>query len=105
VSKAPCRFTGCNWVRRTNSNRKTGSLARADRTAKCNQLLYIEQELGGQAIIAGRAALEALRWAGRRERRRGSSGLFRIRNPKAISTPAFCRTDTALNFCQQHSFS
>jgi enolase len=39
---------------------KTGSLARADRTAKYNQLLRIEQELGGMAKYAGRAALKAL---------------------------------------------
>jgi enolase len=36
---------------------KTGSLARSDRTAKYNQLLRIEQELGAQAKYAGRAAL------------------------------------------------
>jgi len=40
---------------------KTGSLARSDRTAKYNQLLRIEQELGAQARYAGRAALSALR--------------------------------------------
>jgi enolase len=40
---------------------KTGSLARSDRTAKYNQLLRIEEELGGQAKYAGRAALKALR--------------------------------------------
>jgi enolase len=40
---------------------KTGSLARSDRTAKYNQLLRIEQDLGGQAKYAGRAALKALR--------------------------------------------
>ena len=40
---------------------KTGSLARADRTAKYNQLLRIEQELGMQALYAGRGALKALR--------------------------------------------
>ncbi|CAH1648862.1 enolase [Hyphomicrobiales bacterium] len=39
---------------------KTGSLARSDRTAKYNQLLRIEEELGAQAIYAGRAALKAL---------------------------------------------
>jgi enolase len=38
---------------------KTGSLARSDRTAKYNQLLRIEQELGNQAIYPGRAALRA----------------------------------------------
>jgi enolase len=37
---------------------KTGSLARSDRTAKYNQLLRIEQELGAQAQYAGRAALK-----------------------------------------------
>ena len=37
---------------------KTGSLARADRTAKYNQLLRIEEELGAQAAYAGRAALK-----------------------------------------------
>jgi enolase len=40
---------------------KTGSLARADRTAKYNQLLRIEEELGAQAKYAGRAALKAAR--------------------------------------------
>jgi enolase len=39
---------------------KTGSLARSDRTAKYNQLLRIEQDLGSQAKYAGRAALKAL---------------------------------------------
>jgi enolase len=39
---------------------KTGSLARSDRTAKYNQLLRIEGELGPQARYAGRAALKAL---------------------------------------------
>ena len=39
---------------------KTGSLARADRTAKYNQLLRIEEELGGQAVYPGRAAFSAL---------------------------------------------
>jgi enolase len=38
---------------------KTGSLARADRTAKYNQLLRIEEELGHAAKYAGRAALKA----------------------------------------------
>jgi enolase len=37
---------------------KTGSLARSDRTAKYNQLLRIEQDLGAQAQYAGRAALK-----------------------------------------------
>ena len=40
---------------------KTGSLARADRTAKYNQLLRIEEELGAQAAYAGRAALKIRR--------------------------------------------
>src|SRR6476646_10752751 len=39
---------------------KTGSLARSDRTAKYNQLLRIEQQLGAQAKYAGSAALRAL---------------------------------------------
>ncbi|WP_374544464.1 phosphopyruvate hydratase [Rhodoblastus sp.] len=39
---------------------KTGSLARSDRLAKYNQLIRIEEELGKQAIYAGRAALKAL---------------------------------------------
>ena len=37
---------------------KTGSLARSDRTAKYNQLLRIEEELGDAARYAGRAALK-----------------------------------------------
>jgi len=39
---------------------KTGSLARSDRTAKYNQLLRIEEELGKQASYAGRAAFKVL---------------------------------------------
>ncbi|MGH6684651.1 MAG: phosphopyruvate hydratase, partial [Pseudolabrys sp.] len=38
---------------------KTGSLARSDRTAKYNQLLRIEEELGAQAKYAGRGILKA----------------------------------------------
>ncbi len=37
---------------------KTGSLSRSDRTAKYNQLLRIEEELGDQAIYLGRKALK-----------------------------------------------
>jgi enolase len=37
---------------------KTGSLARSDRTAKYNQLLRIEEELGDSASYAGRSALK-----------------------------------------------
>ncbi|MBN9045862.1 MAG: phosphopyruvate hydratase [Rhizobiales bacterium] len=39
---------------------KTGSLARSDRTAKYNQLIRIEEELGKQARYAGRSALKLL---------------------------------------------
>ena len=39
---------------------KTGSLARSDRTAKYNQLLRIEEELGDQAVYAGKGALRRL---------------------------------------------
>ena len=38
---------------------KTGSLARSDRTAKYNQLLRIEEELGDTARYAGRGAVRA----------------------------------------------
>ena len=38
---------------------KTGSLARSDRTAKYNQLLRIEEELGPNATYLGRAALRS----------------------------------------------
>jgi enolase len=40
---------------------KTGSLARSDRTAKYNQLLRIEEELGETARYPGRAAIKAYR--------------------------------------------
>ncbi|MGA8652308.1 MAG: phosphopyruvate hydratase, partial [Xanthobacteraceae bacterium] len=40
---------------------KTGSLARSDRTAKYNQLLRIEEELGAQALYPGPAAFKSLR--------------------------------------------
>jgi len=36
---------------------KTGSLSRSDRTAKYNQLIRIEEELGDEARFAGRASL------------------------------------------------
>ena len=39
---------------------KTGSASRTDRTAKYNQLLRIEEELGSAAKYAGRAAIRAL---------------------------------------------
>ncbi len=38
---------------------KTGSLSRSDRLAKYNQLLRIEEELGGQAVYAGRGILRS----------------------------------------------
>jgi enolase len=38
---------------------KTGSLCRSDRLAKYNQLLRIEEQLGDQAIYAGRSVLKA----------------------------------------------
>jgi enolase len=38
---------------------KTGSLSRSDRIAKYNQLLRIEEELGGTGRYAGRAAIKA----------------------------------------------
>ena len=40
---------------------KTGSLARSDRTAKYNQLLRIEEELGDAATYPGRGAVKAYR--------------------------------------------
>jgi enolase len=40
---------------------KTGSLSRSDRTAKYNQLLRIEEELGEGALYAGREAFHHLR--------------------------------------------
>ena len=39
---------------------KTGSASRSDRTAKYNQLLRIEEELGASAKYAGRAAIKQL---------------------------------------------
>jgi enolase len=43
-----------------NGQLKTGSLSRTDRVAKYNQLLRIEEELGGAARFAGRAMLAPL---------------------------------------------
>jgi enolase len=40
---------------------KTGSLSRSDRLAKYNQLLRIEQQLGKNAVYAGRTALPKAR--------------------------------------------
>ncbi|PKW16751.1 phosphopyruvate hydratase [Saccharopolyspora spinosa] len=42
--------TGCGQI-------KTGSMSRSDRTAKYNQLIRIEEELGAQARYAGRSGL------------------------------------------------
>ncbi len=42
--------TGCGQI-------KTGSLSRSDRTAKYNQLIRIEEELGATARYAGAAVL------------------------------------------------
>ena len=39
---------------------KTGSLARSDRLAKYNQLIRIEEKLGGNARYGGRNALRSL---------------------------------------------
>jgi enolase len=39
---------------------KTGSLSRSDRVAKYNRLMRIEEELGSQAIYAGRSAFKTL---------------------------------------------
>ncbi|HKW86919.1 MAG TPA: phosphopyruvate hydratase [Nitrospiraceae bacterium] len=38
---------------------KTGSLSRTDRVAKYNQLIRIEEELGGEAVYPGREAVRA----------------------------------------------
>jgi enolase len=40
---------------------KTGSLARSDRTAKYNELIRIEEELGPHAVFGGRGVLKARR--------------------------------------------
>ncbi|MGB2717817.1 MAG: phosphopyruvate hydratase [Vicinamibacterales bacterium] len=45
---------------------KTGSASRTDRVAKYNQLLRIEEELGGRAKYAGTAAIRQLRGASSR---------------------------------------
>jgi hypothetical protein len=42
-----------------------GSLARSDRTAKYNQLLRIEEELGAQAKFARRGVLKTVSWLAR----------------------------------------
>jgi enolase len=46
---------------------KIGSLAQSDRLAKYNQLLRIEEELGDDAVFAGRAALKRSADAATRE--------------------------------------
>ena len=47
-------------VATTATQIKTGSLCRSDRVAKYNQLLRIEEQLGGEARYAGRAAFVSL---------------------------------------------
>jgi phosphopyruvate hydratase len=48
-------------VATTATQIKTGSLCRSDRVAKYNQLLRIEESLGGEARYAGRAAFVSLK--------------------------------------------
>ncbi|UHQ18238.1 phosphopyruvate hydratase [Lysobacter sp. KIS68-7] len=48
-------------VATTATQIKTGSLCRSDRVAKYNQLLRIEEQLGGAARYAGRSAFVSLR--------------------------------------------
>ncbi len=53
-------FTIADLAVATNCGQiKTGSLSRSDRTAKYNQLIRIEAELGASAIYAGRSILRA----------------------------------------------
>ena len=53
-------FTIADLAVATNCGQiKTGSLSRSDRTAKYNQLIRIEAELGSAAIYAGRSILRA----------------------------------------------
>jgi len=47
-------------VATTATQIKTGSLCRSDRVAKYNRLLWIEQELGADAVYGGRAAFPVL---------------------------------------------
>ena len=47
-------------VATTATQIKTGSLCRSDRVAKYNQLLRIEESLGGAARYAGRDAFRLL---------------------------------------------
>lgn len=47
-------------VARNAGQIKTGSLSRTDRLAKYNQLLRIEEELGSQAVYAGKSAFRFL---------------------------------------------
>ena len=46
-----------NLGQRSGGLTKTVSLARSDRLAKYNQLIRIEEELGAEAIYAGRSIL------------------------------------------------
>ena len=48
-------------VATTATQIKTGSLCRSDRVAKYNQLLRIEEDLGGRAIYPGRRAFYNLK--------------------------------------------
>ena len=78
---------------------KTGSLARSDRTAKYNQLIRIEEELGPQARYAGRGALKALRVIAspldRRDRVRGEARHVRRRRRCHPAPGRRCRGDSA----------
>ena len=55
---------------------KTGSLARSDRTAKYNQLLRIEEELGAQARLSRGGA--AVRWKAAADRAASDGRSHRI---------------------------
>ena len=50
-----CAFRSADIAVATNSGQiKTGSMSRSDRMAKYNQLLRIEEELGEDAVFAGK---------------------------------------------------
>ena len=68
---------------------KTGSLARSDRTAKYNQLLRIEEELGAQAKYAGREALKALPLSGRCRGRAFASSNIRCKFADRLASRRF----------------
>ena len=75
---------------------KTGSLSRTDRTAKYNQLLRIEDELGASALSGSTGLTRGV------DRRRGDIGSGNVEGRHAQTTPVAVGAKSAGDREKQH---